>query len=80
NFQFMQNRHSWRAIKDYLIVAGLSVAAWEFFELSYLWGRVGQASAHENILGFWPLDGSGVLYLHAARAIVGIALIWKGSM
>ena len=78
NLQFMQNRHSWRTIKDCLILAGLSVAAWEFFELSYLWGRVGQAAAHENVMGLYSLDGSAVLYLHAARAIIGIALIIGG--
>lgn len=73
-------RHNWRTYKNYLSLAGLSIAAWELFELSYLWGRVGQAAAHENIMGLYSLDGSAVLYVHAARVLIGAALIWKGNM
>lgn len=72
-------RHHIGDITGMIWLAGLSVAAWELFEVSYLLGRIGQAAWHENILGFWSVDGSGVIVIHVARAIIGAALIWKGS-
>ena len=78
NLQLRRICHNWRTIADYTTLAGLSVAAWELFELSYMWGRVGQATAHENIMGLFSLDGSGVLYVHAARVLIGAALIIGG--
>ena len=62
-------------------LAGLCFLAWECFELSYFAGRVGQAAfGHENILGFWAVSSVGaVTGLHAARVLVGLALVWKGG-
>ena len=69
----------WRARKKlgWLWLAGLSVAAWECFELSYLCARLGQAAGHENILGLWAFDGP-VWFIHVARAVVGVALMIGG--
>ncbi len=64
-------------LMNWLFFAGLSVLAWECFELSYLWARLGQAAAHENILGLWAFNGP-VWWLHAARLMIGAALMIGG--
>ena len=66
-----------QSFPGWLFFAGLSILAWEAFELSYRWARRGQAAAHENILGLWAFNGP-VWWLHAARAGIGVALMIGG--
>lgn len=63
-----------------IYVLGIAILCWEVFELAYLIARLGQANWHENILGFYAVNGVGiVLALHMVRTLAGGLLIWRGS-
>ena len=64
-------------LTEWVFLAGLSIAAWEAFELAYLSARLGQAAGHENVMGLWSCDGP-VWWLHIARVVVGLALMLGG--
>lgn len=59
------------------IIAGAIILGWETFELGYLIARLGQANAHENLLGLISIDGTGAVFaLHNARMLLCIIFLY----
>ena len=63
-------------IRKMIFLAGIALLSWEAFELSYWFGRCGQAAAgHENVLGMWSIDSvKWWTVIHAGRIISGTTL------
>lgn len=57
-------------------IAGVLFIGWEMSELMYNFARYGVGIIpHENVMGWKSVDGIAVYLLHAARIVIGMALI-----
>lgn len=62
------------------LLTGVVILAWEAFEVGYLWARLGQARAHENVLGLFAISGTICAVVHLARLTFGLALTIGGCL
>lgn len=55
---------------------GTVLIVWELTELSYFFGRLGQAPfGHENLMGVYSVDSiNGIIILHVSRVMFGVGL------
>lgn len=71
--------HHFRYISEMVLITGVLFIGWQLFEMTYNFTRYGRVlQQHENFLGIKYFDGNAVMVIHAARVLIGLALIIGG--